>query len=159
MGSTALAKARSATVEQLGREALLLSDGSTVHVGRLSINQSLALSRVAAEAMRKASAEDIKAARDAMSGKGKGKDDGDGSTGGGGWVVVLGLLSEQTVEGLLQVVLDGPADCNALALEDLVVIIEAVGRHNDWGALRGLFTRALKSVSAQPSETSSERDN
>lgn len=137
-GSAALAEVRATPLERVKTTAVEI-DGEVVQVGKLGLNQLVALARVAGQTVAKGQQDgDLRqAAERTVEGESAGGSDISNIT------LLLGLLDEPTVCGLVGIIVQRDeewvgAHVDALAL---VEILDAVLEHNDWKQLQTAFFR------------------
>jgi hypothetical protein len=147
-GSAALEEVRETPLERIGGTAVDCDgesvDGAVVHVGKLGLNQLVALARIAGEAIAKGRREEFRrAAQRASDGAGATADD---------VVTLLSVLDEATICALVGTIIQRDeawvgVHVDALAL---VEIIDALLEHNKWGQIQqALFRLGRRFQNAQ----------
>jgi hypothetical protein len=155
-GSEIVDDVRSQTLERLSGTPVRIDcrDGTTatVHVGKLSIDQLVAIGRLADRARQVLTADQIAEAKEAVSGATE------EAQVEAGFNVLLGLLDAETIAALFGILIDRPAQwCrNApLGAVDMLNIVDAVLEHNSWAEVVAAFQRAARRLraSSAPSST------
>jgi hypothetical protein len=142
-GPAALEEVRETPLERI-KDTTVPIDDELVHVGKLGLNQLVALARTAGEAIAKGQREEFRrAAKRATDGSGAGAND---------VVTLLAVFDESTISTLVGIVIQRDeawvgVHVDALALLE---IIDAVLEHNKWSQIQQtLFRLGRRFQSAQ----------
>jgi hypothetical protein len=153
-GSEMVADVRAQTLERLSGTSIRIDcpDGTTdlVYVGKLCIDQLVAVGRLADRVRRVLPAEQIAEAKGAVS------EATEEAKVEAGFNVVLGLLDAETIAALVGIIVDRPAEwCREnVGAADMLNIADALVERNSWQELVAAFRRAarrLRASSDQPS--------
>jgi hypothetical protein len=174
-GSEVVAAVRSQTLERLSGTPIRIecADGTTetVYVGKLSIDQLVAIGRLGDKVRQVLTADQLAEAKSQITGAmGDAPTEGDTEAKSAverareeaaveaGFNVLLGLLDAETVAALFGILIDRPAQwCRdaPLGAVDLLNIADAVLEHNSWMEVVAAFRRAARRLRASsvPSST------